>query len=684
VPTPQSLFQTRGFRLHHWQQEAVDSWVRGDDGGPYRGTLEIFTGGGKTLIALSAAARAAQKSDSFTLVIVVPTIALAHQWTDAVTRYTNVRRAQIARVSASKPISASPNARAFVAVINTAAKLGRSLRLSDDTMLVVDECHRAGAPTFRSALEIPARFRLGLSATPEREELDEDGEPLRFDEQVVAKRLGRVVFSFDLADARRIGWLPEYRIVHHGLSLTPEEQSEYERRSRRVDDLGNGLRKLGIEPARAWALQTKAGEAGEAARAYLAVVGSRKDLLYRAQERTRLACKLIGEALVDPKNRIIVFNERIEGAIELFSRIGKMDSPSDPVHASVALEHSKLPAAQRKRAILDFRSGRVRVLISAKSLIEGIDVPAANVGLSVASTGSVRQRIQALGRVLRRYDDGSAAKRAEMHLLYIAGTVDEAIYGKEDWGDLTGDSRNEYLRWSLDPTAPPILLSGPPRSPKPTEDQEHDRLAALGFPFPTAWLGVLHGQEYHVDTQDNVANAFGTYIANPQGVGAMIRRVRGMPGGKFVVTPRFRFVLVSVRSGDETIWRVAGKLDEPFVPRTQESAEPDGSNARPEPGAPYLGPQNEDHGRYRVRSRGGGTIVRRVDCNVSQFALLDGDRDVQAQNGRNLLKAWRDHVSEGIDFFVNDRWDAWYRTGGVPRFLAHVPQGFMWPDGGSK
>ena len=42
---------TRGFELHPWQTAAVEAWEATDP--PHRGTLEVFTGGGKTLIALA-------------------------------------------------------------------------------------------------------------------------------------------------------------------------------------------------------------------------------------------------------------------------------------------------------------------------------------------------------------------------------------------------------------------------------------------------------------------------------------------------------------------------------------------------------------------------------------------------------------------------------------------------------
>src|SRR5207244_12882212 len=163
-------------------------------------------------------------------------------------------------------------------------------------------------------------------------------------------------------------------------------------------------------------------------------------LLYRASERTRVAAQLVRSELArNPDRRILLFHERVAEAAALFDRL-VAELPDVPI----GLEHSRLSDAARAEALYAFRSGRISVLVSVKSLIEGIDVPAADVGISVASTSSVRQRIQSLGRVLRRPFEPGASKDAEMHLIYVADTVDEIIYAKEDWADLTGAAANGY------------------------------------------------------------------------------------------------------------------------------------------------------------------------------------------------------------------------------------------------
>src|SRR5262249_37711432 len=211
---------------------------------------------------------------------------------------------------------------------------------------------------------------------------------------------------------------------------------------------------------------------------------------------------------------------------------------------SMALEHSRLPDRQREEALAAFRSGRAQVLVSVKSLVEGIDVPEADIGISVAATSSVRQRIQARGRILRRGSVDGQHKQAEMHLLYVNGTVDELIYAKEDWTDLTGEGANHYWLWPPDPDAPPQHQSGPPTSPRPTEEQEWLRLGQQAPAEPVRWLGVLTGQEYSVDTLGTVTNSSGAVIGNPQAAAEAVHKVRGRPGGRFRVTPAHWLLLV--------------------------------------------------------------------------------------------------------------------------------------------
>jgi superfamily II DNA or RNA helicase len=665
-------FRAEGFELADWQQRAVESWVTGD-GEPYRGTLEIFTGGGKTLMALTCMALAAAATEDLRFAVVVPTAALARQWIDSIVNHSNLSEADVGLLGAGGKRDLS-EVRVLVCVLNTAAKqLPTMAESNQPLMLVVDECHRAGAPSFSKVLDTEATFRLGLSATPGREEWDEGGELLSFDDQVVGRRLGQIVYQFNLKDARQIGWLPTFTINHHGLGLFPEERREYDAVSRMIDDLAERLQAVGVESHRAREMSQVEGDLGDLARSYVGATARRKDLLYRAEERSRVASRLVVDSLNAGKRRVLLFHERVAEANTLY------DLLTEQVDASVlALEHSQLPEGQRRAALQRFRSGDARVLVSVRSLIEGIDVPDADVGISVASNASVRQRIQAMGRVLRRTFGDGPAKEADMHLLYVADSVDEFIYAKEDWADLTGEGNNSWWLWPLDPELPPEPQDGPPQTPRPTEDQEWERLGGAVPDEPVLWLGVLPSQEYSVNTLGTLRNASGTMLANPQGVIELIQQVRGSAGGRFWVTPKYHLVIMFLDEGGHTNPYVVGRLNEPFAALPEGSAT-DVDVAALQPGDPYPGPADNEGGSYQIRSKQGGRIERKLGGRT-QFAIASaGHEPTLEENAQRVLRSWRKITSRGLDFSVNGLGHAWFEAASERRFLASVPEGFSWP-----
>ncbi|MDQ6910726.1 MAG: hypothetical protein M3Z84_08110 [Actinomycetota bacterium] len=71
--------------------------------------------------------------------------------------------------------------------------------------------------------------------------------------------------------------------------------------------------------------------------------------------------------------------------------------------------HSGLDRASRQSVLAGFRDGALRVVTAPQVLDEGVDVPAADLAVILASSRSRRQMIQRMGRVLRRKPDGTLA-----------------------------------------------------------------------------------------------------------------------------------------------------------------------------------------------------------------------------------------------------------------------------------
>jgi superfamily II DNA or RNA helicase len=141
-----------------WQGEAVELWERS-----MRGIARVVTGGGKTVFAYMCMERFFGQHPDGSAIIVVPTIALLDQWFVDICDATDLDESEVACYSGgSRP---DKPATINIAVMNTARRVATDLSESGPTILIVDECHRAGAPENSRALEGCHEATLGLSAT---------------------------------------------------------------------------------------------------------------------------------------------------------------------------------------------------------------------------------------------------------------------------------------------------------------------------------------------------------------------------------------------------------------------------------------------------------------------------------------------------------------------------------------
>lgn len=83
--------------------------------------------------------------------------------------------------------------------------------------------------------------------------------------------------------------------------------------------------------------------------------------------------------------------------------------------------HSQMDENARINALRYFEYGESRVLVSCKALDEGFNVPETDVGIIVSTTNSDRQRIQRIGRTLRKKCLGES----RLYYLYIENSVEE-------------------------------------------------------------------------------------------------------------------------------------------------------------------------------------------------------------------------------------------------------------------
>lgn len=671
------------FVLEPWQGDAVSAWLESEDPrlGPRHGILDIYTGAGKTVVALGAMAAVAAEAPDTKFAVVVPTIALAEQWVAAFAERTSLPAARVGMVGGEHSESFS---RKDVLVYVLASARGRGSqrsRLAKDcqghpVMLVVDECHKAGAPSSSRIFDAATTCRLGLSATPLREGADSQddlGQVLPLERQRHGRALGGVCYRLSLRDGYERGMLPRYEIHHHGISLTRAEQEEYSRLTHRVSEGRKGVARCGGSPEAYLSYLTgrafNVTPALRSAAAHLQTLYlERKSFLYRAAERGRVVERILVQSWQDdrlgPPRGAVLFNERIgatspseedeelsSGAEDLTRRVKALAAsgalPFPP--AAVALEHSRKSADERQAALAGLRAGTVQVLVSVKALQEGIDIPDVGLGVSVASTASARQRIQTMGRVLRPARDAQGrrlppteAPVKRLHLLYVRGTVDEEIYKRTDWNDETGADRNHWLSWDLTGDEPE-----PGERLTPTDVDETtawERVAEEELPQP--WAGPTNVLPL-VHKRDSVFVVTGAELLPVSGAEDMIAlleagQARGAypdARGAFKVTPTLHVVLKrGVTSGSTAPeWLALGRLDAAPAWSRESSAQ---ERSAPEPAPPESSPKAE--------SPRGGKTPWFVLVQEGFLAATQEDARALAETARGLRAASKGWAYEAM------------------------------------
>ncbi|MCG8463188.1 MAG: DEAD/DEAH box helicase family protein [Holophagales bacterium] len=365
----------------HYQEEAVAAWFR--DG--RRGVVVLPTGAGKTFVAQMILERLSRSA-----LVVTPTLDLVQQWYG------------VLRTGFDVPVGLMGGGSYEIEDLTVTTYDSAYIhmeRLGDRfALLVFDECHHLPGPTYSIAAELSlAPFRLGLTATPERE----DGGEAR-----LARLIGPIVYRREIGDLAG-EFLSEYETVRLQVGLSPEEQEEYRRQREiyRSFVYEEGLR---LGSAGGWQRFLQATSRSER--------GRRAFLAYRAQKAIAQAsgAKLrLLETLLERhrRDRVLVFTSDNQTVYRI-SRLFLV--PAITHQTRVKERHETLQA---------FNRGDYPVLVTSRVLNEGVDVPAANVGIVLSGSGSVREHVQRLGRILRRAEN----KRAVLYELVAEDTAEEYV-----------------------------------------------------------------------------------------------------------------------------------------------------------------------------------------------------------------------------------------------------------------
>jgi superfamily II DNA or RNA helicase len=376
-PTPWPLRTSRDPFPH--QTEALHAWW--NSGG--RGVVVLPTGTGKTFLAVLAVQKAGRPA-----LVVTPTIDLLHQW------YGELLVAFDAPVGLIggghydlQPLTVTTYDSAHIHLDRWGHRFG---------LLVFDECHHLLGPTYlEAAVGSIAPFRLGLTATPERA----DGQ-----EGLLESLIGPLVYRREIKELAG-DFLADYRTERLYVELTADEEARYRQARdvyrRFVDEHG-----IGMSGPNGWQRFIQETCRSKEGRAAFQAYREQRRLALAAPAKLHLLEKLLDRHRLD---RILIFTHDNATVYQIARRF-----------LVPAITHQT--KAKERRHILDrFQTGEYPVVVTSRVLNEGVDVPAANVGIVLSGTGTVREHVQRLGRLLRKHGE----KQALLIEVVTRGTAEE-------------------------------------------------------------------------------------------------------------------------------------------------------------------------------------------------------------------------------------------------------------------
>jgi superfamily II DNA or RNA helicase len=376
-PTPWPLQSSREPFPH--QTEGLETWWRSGA----RGVVVLPTGTGKTYLALMAIERAGRPA-----LVITPTIDLLNQWYAELETAFRVPVGQMGGGAYEmQPLTVTTYDSAYLNLERWGHRFG---------LVVFDECHHLPGPTYMlAATGSIAPYRLGLTATPERA----DGQ-----DALLPELIGPVVYRREIKELAG-EFLAEYRTERRYVELTPEEKARYQEAR---DHYRRFVSEHGIS------MSSKNGWQRFIQETCRSPDGRAAFLAYREQKRLSQAspAKLqLLEGLLEAhrQDRVLIFTADNATVYQIARRF------------LVPAITYQTKTKERRKILERFHTGAYSILVTGQVLDEGVDVPAANVGIILAGSGSTRQHVQRLGRLLRKHGD----KQALLYEMVTRDTVEE-------------------------------------------------------------------------------------------------------------------------------------------------------------------------------------------------------------------------------------------------------------------
>lgn len=379
------------------QHDAVEMWLNND----CQLLMEMATGTGKTRTAIGCMLEILKKKKRVLVIVATPQNTLSRQWKKDIEDELRIKVDSSVVVDGSNAkwktdleiclldLSSSVIENAIIYTTHTTLsskafmEIIQSNAYDTEIMLICDEVHAIGSEHQQEALLDIYKYRVGLSATPERM-FDESGTA------IIRKYFGNASFEFTIKDA--LGTINPLTgkpflnpFYYHPIfvSLTPTERTKYSKYSREI------------------AVISSSDDVDEELLNNLRI--KRANVLKNASNKMDVLESLILDLNKEnPIRDTIIFatDKQIGDVLNMLSshHISRSKITEEESTSRRAGIHG---FTEREEYIEQFRRGAIQVLVGIKCLDEGIDIKSAHTAILMASSTNPREYVQRVGRVIR-------------------------------------------------------------------------------------------------------------------------------------------------------------------------------------------------------------------------------------------------------------------------------------------
>ena len=390
-------------KLRWYQKEAIRSWR--DNG--FRGIFEMATGTGKTWTGLYALKQLMEESNCRLYVITVPLKHLIPQWMDDIT--TIFPEARTIQISSENPTwrnelpqiirsYAKKYTNDITIAISTYSSFStddfREIMTSYDTFspfekcILADEVHNAKTEKILNNAEI-FDYKLGLSATPKNEYAENDDPESNVNRMI--EGFGGIIYRYTLDQAINEGYLVRFEYYPIFLELDEQEIEKYLKYTKQISAILNGD-EIDYD-------------------ALTRISNKRASVVKKAESKKYQLPNTLADIKAKGQHRYMLvycddMNQISDAQRALFD--------NNIVSCKVTYEET---IAERQKLFDLFAKGQVDCLVARKCLDEGVNIPATQTAILIASNTDQREYIQRLGRILRTYEGKNKSVIYDMVIL---------------------------------------------------------------------------------------------------------------------------------------------------------------------------------------------------------------------------------------------------------------------------